>query len=79
MANAPLELTHDEHGPVLWIAPDDVEPLRAALLALQVPFTEAPDDPCCVSGAWASIRPDVSRLEAVGGLSVLRARLAAGS
>ncbi len=75
MPNAPLELTQDEHGPVLWLAPDDVEPLRAALIELQVPFTEAPDDACCVEGSWASIRPDIARLEAVGGLPALQAKL----
>lgn len=72
MANAPLELTRDDRGPVLWIAPDDVEPLRAALIALQVPFSEDPDDACCIAGSWASIRPDVERLEAAGGLAELQ-------
>lgn len=75
MANAPLELTRDDNGAVLWIAPDDVEPLRTALIALQVPFTEAPDDACCVEGSWASIRPDVDALERAGGLAALQARL----
>jgi len=78
MPNASLELTHDDQGPVLWIAPDDLEPLRSALIAMGVPFTEDPDDACCVEGSWASIRPDVPKLEAAGGLPALQAQLIAG-